>query len=242
METWCLITALGLVAGALTTIAGIGGGLIVTLVLAAAWDPHLALAVAAPALLLGNGHRVWMYWRHVDRPVGWRIGAPAFAGAVLGGLVAAWLPDAPLRIMLLVVAVVAMVRAAMRTDVQLGRRSLAGGGALMGVVTATTGGGGLVLAPLSLAAGLRGSAFIATNSAVGVTVHVARIGAYAAAGMLSLAVLPQALALAGAITVGNLGARALRPRISERWCLAVTWASLAGGLVIAAASLWPGAA
>ena len=238
MESFWLIVALGLAAGGLTTLAGIGGGLLVTLVLAVVWDPHLALAVAAPALLLGNGHRVLMYRREVDRSIAWRLGAPAFVGAVVGGFVAASLADTPLRVMLLLVAVAAVLRERNVLRFRIDRASLATGGAVMGFVTATTGGGGLVLAPLSLAAGLRGPAFVATNSTIGVTVHVARIAAYAGAGMLTVAALPHALVLAVAIAVGNLAARPLRPHLGERWCLALTWASLAVGFVLAAAGLW----
>lgn len=238
MESLWLIIPLGLLAGGLTTLAGIGGGLLVTLVLAVVWDPHLALAVAAPALLLGNGHRVLMYRREVDRTIAWRLGAPAFGGAVVGGFVAAWLPDTPLRVMLLLVAVAAVLRERNVLRFRIDRTSLTTGGAVMGFVTATTGGGGLVLAPLAMAAGLRGPAFVATNSTIGVTVHVARIGTYAAAGMLTVAALPHAAAMAVAIAGGNLLARPLRPHLGERWCLGLTWASLAAGFVLAAAGLF----
>ena len=67
MDWLWLVVPLGIFAGALTTIAGIGGGLVITLVLAAVWEPHLALAVSAPALLLGNVHRLLLLRAEIDR-------------------------------------------------------------------------------------------------------------------------------------------------------------------------------
>jgi hypothetical protein len=228
------IVALGLGAGVLTTLSGVGGGLLITLVLALVWDPHLALAVAAPALLLGNAHRVWLYRGRIDRTVGRWVGVSAFVGAIAGGIVAALLPDTALRVLLLVVAAAALVREGLAPGRGVGRVGLAAGGALVGVLTSTTGGGGLVLGPLTLAAGLRGPTFVATNATVGVTVHVARLCVYGGAGMFAIAVLDEAALLALAIAVGNLSGRAVRPRLGERACISLTWASLAAGLVLAA--------
>ena len=51
------LAALGTIAGILTTLAGQGGGLFLLLAIAALVGPHEALAITAPALLLGNLHR-----------------------------------------------------------------------------------------------------------------------------------------------------------------------------------------
>lgn len=233
MEALWIVLPLGLVAGVLTTVAGIGGGLVITLVLAAAWDPHRALAVAAPALLLGNVHRLWLMWPHVDRRAALALALPALVGSAVGGLLTAAIPAPVIRWLLLLVTALALVRERGWLWLPSGRGWLWGGGVVVGVVGATTGGGGLVLAPLMLMAGLRGVAFVATVAVVGTTMNLAQSLAYAATGMLIAAQLPVALALGAAILAGNVSGRWLRPRLGETACHRLTWASLLGGLALA---------
>ena len=45
---------LGVVAGFLTTVSGMGGGLMLVISLSALWGPHVALANPAPTLLVGH--------------------------------------------------------------------------------------------------------------------------------------------------------------------------------------------
>ena len=58
LASWTLYVLLGVLAGALTTVAGLGGGMLLIYALAALGDPHVALAATAPALLVGNLHRL----------------------------------------------------------------------------------------------------------------------------------------------------------------------------------------
>ncbi|MEM9453591.1 MAG: sulfite exporter TauE/SafE family protein [Myxococcota bacterium] len=230
--TWIVIP-LGIVAGALTTVAGVGGGLVITLALAALWDPHAALAVTAPALLLGNVHRLWLFRRDVDRTVALRLAAPAVVGATAGGLVTAAVPDGPLRWLLLGVTALAFARECGWISPPGRGVWLVGGGLLVGVLTATTGGGGLLLAPLMLAAQLRGATFIATGALVASSIHVARLVTYGGTGLLGPAELPVALVTGLAILLGNTAGRRLRPRLGDRMCHQLTWIVLVGGLLLA---------
>ncbi len=237
MDLAWIVVPLGIFAGGLTTIAGIGGGMVLTLVLAAVWDPHLALAVTTPALLLGGGHRLWLFRRRVDRSAALSLALPAVVGAAIGGLVTAGLSDQALRWLLLAVTVLALIRERGWVWLPTGRPWLWGGGILVGFVTATTGAGGLVLAPLMLAAGLRGTTFVATGAAIAITMHVVRVITYGSTGMLGLADLPLAIVLGLAILFGNLLGQRLRPRLGERVCHRLTWGVLLAGLALALVSL-----
>lgn len=233
MELLWIVVPVGVFAGVLTTVAGIGGGMVLTLVLAAAWDPHQALAVAAPALMVGNLHRLWLLRREVDRRAAWLIAGPALVGSVAGGLITAALPPGVIRWLLLAVTVLALVRERGWVWLPSGRGWLGGGGVLVGVVGATTGGGGLVLGPLMLMAGLRGVPFVATGAVVGTTMHVGQALTFGGTGLLGAAELPLALGLGAAILLGNLAGRALRPWLGERACHRLTWGTLLGGLTLA---------
>ena len=63
------IVVLGLLAGVLTTVSGMGGGLLVVFVLSWALGPKAALVVSTAALLVGNVHRAWLYRASVDGAV-----------------------------------------------------------------------------------------------------------------------------------------------------------------------------
>ena len=237
MDVMVLIVPLGIAAGLVSTIAGIGGGLLITVVLAAVWDPHAALAVTAPALLLGTGHRMWLFRRHLVPAAARRMVVGAVVGAAIGGLVTAAMPGAVIRWLLLGVTVIAVAREQGWVRIPLGRSWLTGGGAVVGFVTAPTGGGGLILAPLMLAADLRGKTLVATGAMVACSIHVARIAGYASTGMFGPADLPDALLLGAAIVAGNGIGRWLRPRLGEKTCHAATWVALTGGLLVAAVGL-----
>ncbi len=237
LASLAIVLPLGLFAGVLTTVAGIGGGLVVTLVLAFAWEPHAALAVSAPALLMGNVHRLWLLRADVNRTVAALLAAPALVGSLAGGLVAAVLSDAVLQWLLLVVTALAILRELGLAWLPSARPWLVGGGVLVGVTTATSGAGGLLLGPLMLAAGLRGLPFIATGAVVGTTMHVAQSLAFGSTGMLGAEHLPIALVLGLAILAGNFAGRRLRPRLGEKASHRLTWGSLLGGVALALAGV-----
>src|SRR5690242_12751146 len=103
--------AMGLLAGALTTIAGQGGGLLLLLACALIVGPHKALAITAPALLLGNLHRSTLLRAHIARPIAARMIAGALPGALLGGLLAGSIPSWVLRGVLLAMTAFAIAKA-----------------------------------------------------------------------------------------------------------------------------------
>lgn len=228
-----LALPLGLLAGALTTVAGVGGGVLLTLALSVAGDPHTALAVVAPALLLGNLHRLWMLRQAVDRRTALAVGAPAFVGAVVGGALTAALPDVAIRWVMLAIAGLAVMRELGWLAGAIPRPWLIPGGVLVGLVTSTSGGGGLVLAPLLLATGLRGAAFVGTGAAVAAAIHVGRIGSYGATGLLGPELVPTLVGLSIAILAGNLVGSAARHRIAERTADRITWTTLVVGIALA---------
>jgi hypothetical protein len=104
------ILALGVVAGALTTVSGMGGGLLIVFVLSWVLGPKPALAVSAAALLCGNLHRAVLFRGAAPRrelaPLLWGL----IPGALLGALVTRGLPDLVLRGLMVAVAVLAVVR------------------------------------------------------------------------------------------------------------------------------------
>ena len=95
MEFWLVV--LGVLAGGLTTVAGMGGGVMLVLALSLVASPVEALAITSPALLVGNLHRVAVGRRAIDRAVARPFVLGALPGSLLGGLVAVAVPPALLQ-------------------------------------------------------------------------------------------------------------------------------------------------
>lgn len=222
---WIALIVLGGFAGALTTLAGLGGGLVMTLAMAAVVGPTEALATAAPALLLGNTHRVWMYRAHLEgtEPSPFLFVAGAVPGALIGGALVVALPDVVLRVLLLAAALLAFARELELFQWRPDARAAVPGAFAAGLVTATSGGGGLLLGPLLLASNIKMERFVVTASLVAGSVHVARLVPYGAGGLVSSSVLAHALVLGVAILAGNLLGRRGRACLDEKRGTQLTW-------------------
>jgi len=203
----------GLLAGGLTTVAGVGGGMLLVLGLSLVWGPLTALAVTAPALLLGNAHRAFVYRTRIDRRIALPLVAGALPGSIAGGLLAARMPTGALHALMIAMTALAVVRAAGWTRWAPPPTALAPAGLAIGGISATAGGAGLLLGPLLMASGLEGEAYVSTAAAAAVSMHVGRFVAYGATGLFDAETATRAAVLAACVLGGNLlGVRA-RSRI-----------------------------
>jgi hypothetical protein len=87
---------------------------------------------------------------------------------------------------------------------------------VIGALTATAGGAGMLLGPLLLSAGLEGRRYLGTVAAAAVVMHSTRIIGYTAGGLVDAAMLRQSAVLAVAVVVGNLCGDAIRGLLSGR--------------------------
>ncbi len=223
------IVALGLIAGAMTTIAGAGGGVFLIVTLSLLIGPHATLATTAPTLLVGNVHRVLLYRKRVV----WRTALPVIAGAVpgslAGGVLAMSLPQGVLRVVFVAVAAYSIARALDLAAVVPARALLGPAGAVVGLLSAMGAGAGLLLCPIMMAMGLTGEAYVATSAAVAMTTHAGRLSGYFARGFVTHEIWSYAAVAAVSVVAGNLVGDRLRPLLDgprrtamvERGALAV---------------------
>lgn len=233
------VSALALVAGGITTIAGLGGGMLLLAALSVLFDPHTALAWTAPALLLGNAHRAWLYRRAVD----WRTVGVLAAGIVpaslAGGLVVAALPPAIVAGTILTVALLGLANSAGWLRWRPSLAATVPLGALAGFITAAGGGGaGVIVGPILLARELTALPYVATMAWLAVALHGSRLLAYGAAGVADRTDLAAGLALALLITLGNLLGDRLRRTIGAHRQRQAQVGALGLCVVMATAGLW----
>lgn len=206
---------LALLAGAITTVAGMGGGLIMLLGLSTYMEPLTALTITGPGLLVGNLHRAWMYKTEINRPLAWRYALGGAPAALLGGLVAVALPSVVIRLAMVALASAAVAKVLFGWQWKPPISAMIPGGAAVGFVTATSGGGGLVSAPLLLSSGLSGKSYVATGAVGATSIHVARITGYGVGGAIDEGVLVLGAVAAVCITLGNLAGHRIRTWIPD---------------------------
>jgi uncharacterized membrane protein YfcA len=210
-----LLPLLGVASGALTTLAGLGGGILLLLALSLVWGPTAALAATAPALLLSNLHRFWMYRRDIDRGVAGSFIAGALPGSLVGGLLAARVPEGLLAWMMVGMTALALARSFGVWRWRPQPTLLLPAGLGIGVLTGTSGGAGVLVAPLLLSAGLSGQAYVATAAVCAVAMHTGRVVAYGAGGLLTEETLIRTGILTAALLIGNLVGKRLRARLLD---------------------------
>ena len=226
----------GLLAGALTTVAGIGGGMVLVLALALTLGPKAALVISAPALLVGNLHRAWMYRRFLKTRFAGLVIVGALPGSIAGGLLAVQTPAWLLNTVLLLMTGWAVLQALGRASWRPHRVLLVPVSACVGVVSATTG-AGLVISPILLGYGLRGRALASTASAIAVSLYCGRLLGFGLGGMWAANMAADVLILTIALIVGNWAGRHLRRWLGEQRANGTTYAALALSVALALAGV-----
>lgn len=209
------LAVLGMLGGALTTVAGLGGGMMLVVVLSVLRDPHYALAVTAPALLVSNGHRAWMFRKSIDRRVALAFAIGLVPGALGGGLLLPALPTWVLQVLLVTITLLALARARGYWAWKPNPRAMAPIGLGIGAVAATTGGAALMVGPVLMSAGLRGETYVATVALAGVSLHAGRVTGYALSGLIGPEIAPQIATLLAGLLVGNLIGKKTRRSFPE---------------------------
>jgi uncharacterized membrane protein YfcA len=208
-----LLALLGLLAGVLTTIAGMGGGLFLLMALGLVYGPHVALAVTTPALLVSNLHRGWLFRADVQWPLVKLIAMGVIPGAILGALVLPGLPDWVVAALFTASTVFALLRSTGRVKFDPKPRWITAYSFAIGGLAATSGGAGMLIAPLILASGATGSRYVATVAFGAVAMHAARVIGYGSVGILVPAHLVDAAVILCGLLLGNVVGRRLRGRI-----------------------------
>lgn len=187
-------------------------------------SPRHAVAHSAPALLLANVHRAWLYRAALDRKVAGAFVAGTVPAALIGSLVAVSLPEGVLPWILLAVALLAVARGLGWVRWTPGPRSLTPAGAATGGLAAVSGAG--LVGPVLFAVGLRGDVFIATASASAVAMHLARMVGYGAGGLLGTDAIETTALVTVGLLAGNLAGRRARDWLGEKVATRVGYATM----------------
>jgi uncharacterized membrane protein YfcA len=223
----------------MSAVAGFGGGVLLLPVFTALFGLRFAVPMLTLTQLSSNGSRTWLNRDAVRWPlVGWfAVGAVPLA--VAGAVLLTHAPLSPLKRVLGVFLIGVVVwRRLHRRPGAPGDRAFVGVGAASGFGSALLGSVGPLTAPFFLAYGLTRAAYIGTEAAAALTMHLTKVAAYGAGDLLTVRVLLYGAALTPATLAGAWVGKQIVGRVSDRVFVILVEAGLvvAGLLFLAGVS------
>ncbi|MFF4060718.1 sulfite exporter TauE/SafE family protein [Streptomyces sp. NPDC001668] len=218
----------------LSAVAGFGGGVLLLPVFVAVLGTRDAVAVLTVAQLAGNGSRVWFNRREVHGRLVGIFAIGAVPAAAVGALLFA---TAPLPALTRLIGVFLLVMVVWRRwkphAARLDDTAFAAVGAASGFGSALVGSVGPMVAPFFLARGLLRGAYIGTEAASAVVMHLTKLVVFGAAAVLTASSALIGLALAPAGTAGAWVGKKIVDRLPAHvFVLVVEIGLIASGLLL----------
>jgi uncharacterized membrane protein YfcA len=231
ITTLALASVAAFALAVLSAVAGFGGGVLLLPVFTAMFGLRVAVPVLTITQLASNGGRVWFNRHELRWALIARFGAGAVPLAIAGALLLAAAPLAVLKRILgvFLLAVVAW-RHLRRQPRAPSDNAFVAVGAASGAGSALLGSVGPLTAPFFLAKGLVRAAYVGTEAACALVMHLAKIAGYGAGALLTTRVLLLGAALVPATLAGAWCGKALVGRMSEKVFVRLVEA----GLIVAA--------
>jgi uncharacterized membrane protein YfcA len=216
--SWVILAVTALIASTVGGVAGFGAGVILLPVLALLLGVRAAVVTLTVTMLLGNTARIWWSRADIQWPIVSRYALGAVPGTALGVVLFAETATASLSVMIgaFLIASVPLRRLLLARHFRVRLAHFGPLGAVVGAMSALVVTTGPVITPFFLAYGLRRGAYIATEAACALVMHLVR-----GAGFATLALLTRETALLGltlgiAMFIGAWLGRRIVDRLSDR--------------------------
>jgi uncharacterized membrane protein YfcA len=213
-----LVTAVGMVAGAIASVTGFAIGSLLTPTFGLHVSTKIAVAAVSVPHVVGTALRFWLMRTRVDRHVLLTFGLTSAAGGLTGALLHEWISSPWLTIvfgiLLLFVAVSELVGLSKRMRFHGPVAWIAG--ALSGLLGGLVGNQGGIRSAALLGVDLPRQTFVATATAVGLIVDGARMPVYlVTSGRDVLVIWPTVAVATVGVVVGTVFGHRLLGRIPE---------------------------
>ncbi len=188
LADYAIIALTAMVASALSTMSGVGGGFVIAAVLAPIVGMKALVPLIAVEAVFSNVNRMIFYWRGVNLRVAMLVLLPSLPGTAIGAdIYNALDPGAVAAILGSVLLIsVPLCRVLKQRRWVAGTRTLIVVGFFFGIVSGASVGAGLAVIPLLLGAGLMGPALLGTDAVIGAFNSLFRTGTFALHGLLTL--------------------------------------------------------
>lgn len=215
VATALAVGAAALIGSLLSALTGSGGAIVLSLVLAPIIGVASVVQTISVAMLLSHVARVGAFQTLIDWPVTGSILMAAIPGCLAGAVLYTRLDEATIGLVLgiFLIAVVVLKRLLAGRRFEIGPIGVLVASAIFGFLSGTTIGGGLLMIPILLGAGLAGAALVATDAIVGLTMHLTKTLVFGQAAVLTSAQVWLGAVIGLCMAPGAWLARALLARI-----------------------------
>jgi uncharacterized protein len=180
LTTSLLTLGVAVLSGFLSGLSGFGAGLMLSAFLVPLVGSKPTVSLLAVAMVITNLGRIHAFSHRPDL----RRATFVLVGAIPAMVPCAWvlarISDAAAGLIVAgaLLASLALRRISRHAELHIGPGGLITGGAVVGGVSGLSTGGGVMIIPLLLGAGLGGAALIVTDATISLTLHVARALAF----------------------------------------------------------------
>jgi uncharacterized membrane protein YfcA len=214
-----ILLAIAAAAGLIAAIAGFGIGSVLTPTLAIYYPAKLAVAAVSFPHFVATAYRLWLVRAHIDwghlKGFGAMSAMGGLAGAAAGMSTSNRGLEIVLGVLLLFVGVGGLTGWAKKLRFTGSWAWLAGG--VSGFLGGLVGNQGGIRAGAMLGLGVSREAFVATSTAIGLVVDMARMPVYVAASSQDLIrIWPVVVAMVAGVVVGTYAGTKFMKRIHER--------------------------
>jgi uncharacterized membrane protein YfcA len=173
---YLLIAAIAFGTAVFHSVGGFAGGLLLAICLAPIIGVKETVPVTAAAMIVSNSARIWVFRHAVSWPAFLCIFCAAAPGIVAGAIFYVILPVHHVALLLgaFLIATLPLRRHLEARRFRIGARGLVIAGLPFGLISGTTFGAGVMLAPFLLGAGLLGESLVATVAALGFGLNVTK--------------------------------------------------------------------
>ena len=230
-----LVAAVALCANILGGIAGYGTGALLPLVLVPMVGALPVVPIITISAMFTNVSRLLAFRRYAD----WRRAAIALVAAIPTCVLGAWGytfltgKGAAIVIGAMLIISVPVRRLMKHRGIQFSDAGFAAGAAGYGVLVGGTAGSGVVMLSLLMAAGLQGSAVVATDAVISIVISMVKMSVFGLAGVLTPQIIALAILIGLAAMPGAYIARLLVERMPVHFHTAILDAVvLLGGIFL----------
>jgi uncharacterized membrane protein YfcA len=168
------------------SVAGFAGALLLSVCLAPLIGIRAVVPVVAFAMIISNINRIFLFREAIDWKAYRAIMVTGLPGIIVGAVVYLYLPVSAIAIVMgcFLLISIPLRRVFKKRNYKVGYRGLSAVGIVYGVISGTVFGGGMILGPFFLGAGIVGQSLVGIVAALGLTLNITKSIVFGAGNLL----------------------------------------------------------
>ena len=168
------------------SVAGFAGALLLSVCLAPLIGVRAVVPVVSLAMIISNSNRILLFRNQIDWKAYRAIMITGLPGIVVGAVIYLYLPIKAIAIVMgcFLLISIPLRRVFKKRNYNVGYRGLSVVAIVYGVISGTVFGGGMILGPFLLGAGITGQGLVGIVAALGLTLNITKTLVFGAGSLL----------------------------------------------------------